>query len=144
MCRHVPNFLRHKNPFLTHNKKKLHSRKKVIMPCVIYPEICQFPNSRQSLELFLLPQPVHFSTFYTNGAPAARLRALIGAVNESTWEHLKLLFFPALLYTLLESMLFVRPGSRLFMGQDAFSYDRDGAYCFRLLHVQRDLEKIIL
>lgn len=32
--------------------------------------------------------------------------ALFSSVNESTWEHLKLLFFPVLLYTLLECILY--------------------------------------
>lgn len=30
------------------------------------------------------------------------LSAILGAVNESTWEHLKLLFWPALLFTIVE------------------------------------------
>lgn len=31
-----------------------------------------------------------------------RIVALFSAVNESTWEHLKLLFFPYVLYTIIE------------------------------------------
>ncbi len=51
---------------------------------------------------------LHFLYQWSACRPAA---ALIGAVNESTWEHLKLLFFPVLLYTLLESIFFARRAS---------------------------------
>lgn len=39
--------------------------------------------------------------------------ALIGAVNESTWEHLKLLFFPFLFVTIIEYFLY-KPDFRKF------------------------------
>lgn len=42
---------------------------------------------------------LHFTFQWSHNHPAA---ALFSAVNESTWEHLKLLFFPVLLFTLLE------------------------------------------
>lgn len=35
-----------------------------------------------------------------------RLVAMFSAVNESTWEHLKLLFFPMLLLTIIEILFF--------------------------------------
>ncbi len=51
----------------------------------------------------LLGTLLHFLYDWTNGSPAA---ALISAVNESTWEHMKLLFFPMLLFTLIQSRFF--------------------------------------
>lgn len=32
--------------------------------------------------------------------------AIVGAVNESTWEHLKLLFFPFILFSIVEYLLY--------------------------------------
>ena len=40
--------------------------------------------------------------------------AAVGAVNESTWEHLKLLFFPALLFLLVEYLISGRPSEGFF------------------------------
>lgn len=42
---------------------------------------------------------LHFLFDWTNGAMAA---ALISAVNESIWEHTKLLFYPMVIFALLE------------------------------------------
>lgn len=42
---------------------------------------------------------LHFLFDWTDGAMAA---ALISAVNESIWEHTKLLFYPMVIYALLE------------------------------------------
>lgn len=42
----------------------------------------------------------HFVYGWSGGNPAA---ALFVPVNESTWEHLKLLFFPMMLYSLAEA-----------------------------------------
>ncbi len=42
---------------------------------------------------------LHFVFKWSMDHPAV---ALFSAVNESTWEHLKLLFFPAVLYTIFE------------------------------------------
>ena len=49
---------------------------------------------------------LHFLYEQSRYHPAA---ALFSPVNESTWEHLKLLFFPVLFYTLLEC---IRMGRR--------------------------------
>ena len=46
---------------------------------------------------------LHFLFQWSTYKPAI---ALFSSVNESTWEHLKLLFFPVLLYTLLECILY--------------------------------------
>ena len=40
---------------------------------------------------------LHFAYGWSGGSPAA---AMIAAVNESTWEHMKLLAMPWLLWTL--------------------------------------------
>lgn len=45
---------------------------------------------------------LHFIFQWSMNNPTA---AIISAVNESTWEHLKLLFFPVLLYTTFECLL---------------------------------------
>ena len=42
---------------------------------------------------------LHFLFDLADGSPAA---ALISAVNESIWEHMKLLFYPMVLYALVE------------------------------------------
>ena len=46
---------------------------------------------------------LHFLYDFANKAIWA---APFSAVNESTWEHMKLLFFPALLYAIFESFFF--------------------------------------
>ena len=53
----------------------------------------------------ILGSLLHFVFELLGGWPPA---ALIAAVNESTWEHLKLAFWPALCYALLERR-FLRP-----------------------------------
>ena len=47
---------------------------------------------------------LHFLYEWTGESP---LVAIISGVNESTWEHMKLLFFPMLAFSLLESRFFV-------------------------------------
>ena len=42
---------------------------------------------------------LHFIYDWTGQSPIA---APLAAVNESTWEHMKLLFFPALLFTMVQ------------------------------------------
>ena len=46
--------------------------------------------------VILLGNTLHFVYDWTG---QARWAAYVSAVNESTWEHMKLLFFPALLFT---------------------------------------------
>lgn len=46
---------------------------------------------------------LHFLFDITNGSP---LSTLISGVNESTWEHMKLLFFPMLIFALIQSRFF--------------------------------------
>lgn len=54
---------------------------------------------------------LHFFYEWTGQNPFA---ALFSPVNESVWEHLKMLFFPALVYTLFEmTVLFKTSGSFL-------------------------------
>ena len=48
---------------------------------------------------------LHFLFQWTANHPAI---ALFSPVNESIWEHLKLLFFPVLLFTSLECILYKR------------------------------------
>lgn len=45
---------------------------------------------------------LHFTYEYSGNNPIV---ALFSAVNESTWEHLKLLFFPFLLLTIIETLI---------------------------------------
>ena len=45
----------------------------------------------------------HFLYDWTNGAT---ITALFSAVNESTWEHMKLLFFPAFFFAIFQSFFF--------------------------------------
>lgn len=49
--------------------------------------------------VLILGTLLHFSFTWLREAPVA---GLFSAVNESTWEHMKLLFFPSFLYFLLE------------------------------------------
>lgn len=53
---------------------------------------------------------LHFLYEWTN---ESKLSALISGVNESTWEHMKLLFFPMLAYTFIEGM-FLKDGFKNF------------------------------
>lgn len=46
---------------------------------------------------------LHFAYDWTG---ENRLAAAVSAVNESTWEHMKLLFLPFLLFTLVEFLVF--------------------------------------
>ena len=45
---------------------------------------------------------LHFTYEWSNGS---NIVALFSAVNESTWEHIKLLFFPYLLYAIFEYIM---------------------------------------
>lgn len=47
----------------------------------------------------LLGTLLHFVFQWSGNNPIV---GIVGAVNESTWEHLKLLFFPMLFYTIFE------------------------------------------
>ena len=49
--------------------------------------------------VLILGTLLHFSFAWLREAPVA---GLFSAVNESTWEHMKLLFFPSFLYFLWE------------------------------------------
>lgn len=49
--------------------------------------------------VLILGTLLHFSFTWLREAPVA---GLFSAINESTWEHMKLLFFPSFLYFLLE------------------------------------------
>ena len=51
---------------------------------------------------------LHFVYAWTGEWWAA---AIFGAVNESTWEHLKIAFWPGLLWAFLRSFFFQRPAS---------------------------------
>ncbi len=51
----------------------------------------------------LLGTILHFLYDWTGGSPIA---ALVSGVNESTWEHMKLLFFPMFLFALVQSRFF--------------------------------------
>ena len=46
---------------------------------------------------------LHFVYSWTGGS---RIAALVGSVNESTFEHMKLFFFPAFLFALFERRFF--------------------------------------
>lgn len=46
---------------------------------------------------------LHFLYNWTNGNAVA---ALVSGVNESTWEHMKLLYFPLFLFALIQSRFF--------------------------------------
>ena len=51
----------------------------------------------------LLGTLAHFFYQWSGENPAA---ALFSPVNESTWEHLKLLFFPMVFYSAAEALIF--------------------------------------
>ena len=62
----------------------------------------QFSKKVKQNRFFLCSDPrhpAHFSFAWLREAPVA---GLFSAVNESTWEHMKLLFFPSFLYFLWE------------------------------------------
>lgn len=49
---------------------------------------------------------LHFVYTWTNGSTLA---AAFSAVNESTWEHMKLLFVPVFLFTMVQFIVFADP-----------------------------------
>ena len=51
----------------------------------------------------LLGTILHFLYDWTNNSP---LIAPFSAINESTWEHMKLLFFPMFLFAIVQSFFF--------------------------------------
>lgn len=51
----------------------------------------------------LLGTLLHFLYEWTNNS---KLSALISGVNESTWEHMKLLFFPLFIFAIIQSRYF--------------------------------------
>ena len=51
----------------------------------------------------LLGTLLHFLYDWTGGSAAA---AIFSGVNESTWEHMKLLFFPVFAFAILQSFFF--------------------------------------
>ena len=51
---------------------------------------------------------LHFLYGWTGGS---RIAALVGSVNEATFEHMKLFFFPAFLYALFERRYFREDGA---------------------------------
>lgn len=54
---------------------------------------------------------LHFVFDWTGGSPLA---AAFSAVNESTWEHMKLLFVPFFLFTTVQFVFFAEPLHDLF------------------------------
>ena len=44
----------------------------------------------------------------------SKIAALFSGVNESTWEHMKLLFWPMLLYAIVQSFFFKDRGFKEF------------------------------
>lgn len=60
-------------------------------------------NSIRFFFISILGVLLHFTYEWSDNN---RIVGLFSAVNESTWEHLKLLFFPMLLLTLLEIFFF--------------------------------------
>ncbi len=48
---------------------------------------------------------LHFLYEWTNKSP---ITALISSINESTWEHMKLLYFPMLIFSLIERRFFLK------------------------------------
>ena len=60
-------------------------------------------NAIRFLFISILGVLLHFTYEWSD---QNRIVGLFSAVNESTWEHLKLLFFPMLLLTLIELFFF--------------------------------------
>ena len=60
-------------------------------------------NAIRFLFISILGVLLHFTYEWSDDN---RIVGLFSAVNESTWEHLKLLFFPMLLLTLVELFFF--------------------------------------
>lgn len=63
---------------------------------------------------FIMGSLLHFAYSFSRQNPAV---AFIAPINESIWEHLKLLYFPAMLYTILESLLLFSTYPKLFYSQ---------------------------
>lgn len=81
---------------------------------------------------------LHFTYEWSNDNPAV---GLFSAVNESTWEHLKLIFFPMLLLTMIEFLwAHIKdkpPAGTLSSSKDCRYPVRYGIHCGRFLHSKR-------
>ena len=75
-------------------------------------QICRRRDFPYMLSAALLGSALHFLYDFSGENPFA---ALISPVNESVWEHLKLLFFPSLLLTTVEFFI-RRPDARALFG----------------------------
>ena len=75
-------------------------------------QICRRRDFLYMLSAALLGSAFHFLYDFSGKNPFA---ALISPVNESVWEHLKLLFFPILLLTAVEYFI-RRPNPRALFG----------------------------
>lgn len=71
-----------------------------------------------TLFIILFGTLLHFVYEWSGNNP---LVGIFGAVNESTWEHLKLLFWPALMYSIIEY---------IFVGKDFNNYITGKAISF--------------
>ena len=66
--------------------------------------------------VILLGNTLHFVYDWTG---QARWAAFISAVNESTWEHMKLLFVPFFLFTMVQFIVFAEPLRSFFAAKAA-------------------------
>ncbi len=62
---------------------------------------------------------LHFAYDWSGQSP---LVGIFGAVNESIWEHLKLLFWPTLIFSIAEYNLFGREQKNFFVAKAASLY----------------------
>ena len=58
---------------------------------------------------------LHFVYEWTGGN---RVIAVLSAVNESTWEHMKLLFVPFFLFTMVQFIVFAEPLRSFFAARE--------------------------
>ncbi len=93
-------------------------------------------NLPSILAVFILGSLNHFLYDWTGGSSLA---ALFCPINESPWEHLKLLFFPFLFVTTLDRRFVPLPGQAFFLLPFSRRHLRDGLHSGYFLHLHRYL-----
>ena len=68
---------------------------------------------------------LHFTYEISNNNPIV---GIFSAINESTWEHLKLIFFPMLFSTFIRLLLFLEKKSEVFMFKNNFYFNFNDFY----------------
>lgn len=96
-----------------------------------YDEKVFFWNLSGLLFTLLVGTLLHFVYDWFGGS----FWAVLGAVNESTWEHLKLVFWPIVLFGFIEYLFYGKKYQGILTYKGFFLADRHGFHCRGLLYL---------